>query len=156
MSYSRRQFLQQSAVSGCCVIAASAVFLTPGQLFAEWAEDYFAPGTLDRTLDRLFTGETFIDSDAIHLNLPLIAEDGAVVPVKISTTLDNVESIALLVEKNPVPLAAIFNLSKNVEPFISAQIKMAETSDVIAVIKAGNKLYSARQQVKVTIGGCGG
>lgn len=156
MTYSRRQFLHLATASGCCVIAACAGLLTPEQVFAEWVEDNFAPGKLEQTLDRLFAGADIADSSAISLDLPLIAEDGAVVPIKVASTLSDIESIAILVEKNPVPLAAIFTLSENTEPFVSAQLKMAETCDVIAVIKAGDKLYSARQQVKVTIGGCGG
>ncbi|MGD7034768.1 thiosulfate oxidation carrier protein SoxY [Methylotuvimicrobium buryatense] len=149
MSNSRRTFLIQS------VIACSGV-IAPRLAFADWAEDHFAPGKLDRTLDRLYADATIVESDAIALKLPLIAEDGAVVPITVSSTLGNVESIAILVEKNPVPLAAIFNIAPETEPFVSAHLKMAETCDVIAVVKSGETLYSARQQVKVTIGGCGG
>jgi sulfur-oxidizing protein SoxY len=79
-----------------------------------------------------------------------------VVPVSIVAQMDGVDSIALLVEKNANPLSAIFHLPKGTLPDVSTRVKMGKTGDVIAVVKAGGKLYSARKSVKVTIGGCGG
>ena len=92
----------------------------------------------------------------ITISAPDIAENGAVVPITISTTLSNVENISVFVDKNPQPLAANFDLTSNVSGFVSTRIKMRETSDVIAIIKSGGKLYKANKTVKVTIGGCGG
>ena len=78
------------------------------------------------------------------------------VPVSVQTSLANVESIAIVVEKNPSPLAAQFELSPSIKGFVSTRIKMGTTSNVVAVVKADGKLYSASKEVKVTIGGCGG
>ncbi len=77
-------------------------------------------------------------------------------PVSVSTTLDNVKSISLLVEKNPVPLAIRFELSPVLEASVSTRLKMAETADVIALVETNNGVYRTQQRVKVTIGGCGG
>jgi sulfur-oxidizing protein SoxY len=95
-------------------------------------------------------------SDAIKIKAPDIAENGAVVPVSISTEMADVESIALLAEGNNSPLVATFMMGAGGVPDVSTRIKMGKTSDVIAVVKAGGKLHSARKSVKVTIGGCGG
>ena len=78
------------------------------------------------------------------------------VGVTVSAKIPNAESISILVEKNANPLTSTWNLGPNTEPFIGTRIKVAKTSSVIAVVKAGGKLYSAGREVKVTIGGCGG
>lgn len=94
-------------------------------------------------------------SDAITIKAPDIAENGAVVPVTVETTLA-ADEIAILADKNPTPMAARFMLSSSATGDVSTRIKMGKTGDVIAVVKSGGKLYSARKPVKVTIGGCGG
>jgi sulfur-oxidizing protein SoxY len=88
--------------------------------------------------------------------VPEIAENGAVVPVTISTSLENVESISIVVDKNPRPMAATFEILPDTLPDISSRIKMGQTSDVRAVVKTDQGIYSTAKQVKVTIGGCGG
>jgi sulfur-oxidizing protein SoxY len=95
-------------------------------------------------------------SEAIKIKAPDIAENGAVVPITVETTLEGVESIAIIASENPSPLVANFNLGKGALGFVSTRIKMGKTGDVIGVVKAGDKLYSAKKGVKVTIGGCGG
>ena len=83
-------------------------------------------------------------------------ENGAVVPITVSTKLSGVDSISIIAAENPSPLTSSYDLAKNTEGYVSTRIKMGKTSDVIAVVKSGDKLYSTSQQVKVTIGGCGG
>jgi sulfur-oxidizing protein SoxY len=95
-------------------------------------------------------------SDRIALKVPEIAENGAVVPVTVSTTLENVESISIVVPNNPRPLAATFEILPGTLPDVSSRIKMGETSDVIALVKTGNGVFRTSKEVKVTIGGCGG
>jgi sulfur-oxidizing protein SoxY len=68
----------------------------------------------------------------------------------------NVSAISIIAASNPGPLTSTYMLSSVSEPFVSTRIKMAKTGDIIAVIKADGKLYSATKEVKVTIGGCGG
>ena len=122
-----------------------------------WASDLFQASSLEKTLNRLTENNTIENSDKIKfIRLPTIAENGAVVPITIKTSLTAVESIAIIVANNPVPLAAQFTLSPKLLPQVSARLKMAKTSEVIALVKADNQYYSAKQTVKVTIGGCGG
>lgn len=90
------------------------------------------------------------------LGPPTIAENGRVVPVEVSTSLDNVQSISVVVEKNPRPLAAHFELTPGVVPELQSRIKMGQSSNVMVVVKTDSGLYSTTKEVKVTIGGCGG
>ncbi|HUL12316.1 MAG TPA: thiosulfate oxidation carrier protein SoxY [Methylococcaceae bacterium] len=96
-----------------------------------------------------------VESDDISLEIPQIAEDGAVVPISVESRLAHVESILIFVEKNPTPLAAHFRFDRSMDAFASLHIKMNESCDVIVVVKAGGEFFSARKKVKVVVGGCG-
>ena len=87
---------------------------------------------------------------------PDIAENGALVPVTVTSSIPNTESIAILVDKNPNTLAANFTILPGMDPFISTRVKMGQTSDVYALVKADGRYYYAKKEIKVTIGGCGG
>ena len=91
----------------------------------------------------------------VSLNAPDIAENGAVVPVGVSTSL-KAQQIAILVEKNPNVLAAHFTLPAGTEPFVGTRVKMGQTSNVMALVKADGKWFVTSKEVKVTLGGCGG
>lgn len=123
---------------------------------AAWPAAIFKQTQLDKTLKHLFGPQKFIETKQIQVKIPKIAENGAVVPIIITSDLKNIETLTILVEKNPAPLVAQFTLLGESEAYVSARIKMAETSDVIVIAKAGENYYSKRQMVKVTIGGCGG
>ena len=107
-------------------------------------------------MSALFGTEQATPSSAITLDAPEIAENGAVVPITIETTLDNVQSISIVVEKNPRPLAIAFDIPPGTLPNVACRIKMGQTSPVMAVVKTDSGLYSTAKEVKVTIGGCGG
>ena len=125
-------------------------------LAAVWPEKAFNATQMNTALVELFGTDVTTTTDQITLKVPEIAENGAVVPVSIKTTLQNVESISIVVEKNPRPMVASFEIPPGTLADISSRIKMAETSDVTAVIKTSEGIYSTARQVKVTIGGCGG
>jgi sulfur-oxidizing protein SoxY len=95
-------------------------------------------------------------SDKVKMDAPEIAENGAVVPIAVTTTLPDVTSISFLVSENPVVLVASYKIPAGTLPSVGNRIKMAKTSNVIVVVEAGGKLYSATKEVKVTVGGCGG
>ncbi len=95
-------------------------------------------------------------SDKVKMDAPEIAENGAVVPISVTTTLADVTSISFLVSENPVALVASYKIPAGTLPNVANRIKMAKTSNVIVVVEAGGKLYSANKEVKVTVGGCGG
>jgi sulfur-oxidizing protein SoxY len=101
-------------------------------------------------------GKTAETSDKVKLDAPEIAENGAVVPISVSSTLPDVTSISILVAENPNALAASYKIPEGTLPSVANRLKMAKTTNVIAVVEAGGKLYSASKEVKVTVGGCGG
>jgi len=152
----RRTFLKGSVAAGAVSAAVGAGLLTPRMVLAAWPTAAFEAKSVDSALDALTGAHQLEGSDKISIRAPDIAENGAVVPVSITTTLDGAESISILAEKNASPLTASFVLGEGTEGFISTRIKMGKTSSVIAVVKAGGKLYSTGKEVKVTIGGCGG
>lgn len=122
---------------------------------AEWNVEAFAAETESEALNIFFPGREVIASDAIKISVHELIENGAVVPVKIETDLPAVQSISILVEKNPNPLIAHFDLSPECQGFIATRIKVGAPSDIIAVVQSDGKLYSKRQFVEVVEGGCG-
>ena len=152
----RRTFLKGTLASSALGVAVSAGLLTPQMALAEWKADAYRAKTIDEALMQLWGSNTVIDSDKIEINAPPIAENGAVVPVTVESSLPNVTSIAILVEKNPAPLTSSYDFSTRTDAFVKTRIKMGKTSDVVAIVKADGKLYRAKAEVKVTIGGCGG
>jgi len=121
-----------------------------------WPKTAFAHNNYKDALQAVTGDNPLIESQEIYLKAPELAENGAVVPVSVSTTLSDVKSIALVIEKNPLPLAAKFSFSEETEAFVSARLKMAESCDVIVVVQSGIQYFTTRKFVKVTIGGCGG
>lgn len=152
----RRIFLKGSLATGAIGVAVGAGLITPRMVLAAWPKAAFDAKNVDGAMDSLFGKSTLTGSDKIKIKAPDIAENGAVVPISIETDIEGVESISLIAEKNATPLTSSFVLGKGTLAYIATRIKMGKTGNVIAVVKAGNKLYSASKEVKVTIGGCGG
>jgi len=150
MNQQRRSLLKYSAVFG---LMASAGLISVAQA-EEWNKAAFEGKSLDEVFRALGTG-TPEKSSTVVMNAPDIAENGAVVPVGISTTL-KAQQMAILVEKNPSTLAAQFFIPAGTEPFMTTRIKMAQTSNVYALVKADGKWTMAVKEIKVTLGGCGG
>ena len=156
MNKQRRSILKSGLAASAAGIAVSAGLLTPRAVFAAWPKAAFESKDMNSALTNAMGGSSLTDSGDIKLKAPDIAENGAVVPITVSTTIAGAESIGILVAKNNQPLTASFSLGSTTEGYISTRIKMGKTSDVVAVVKAGGKLYTAKKEVKVTIGGCGG
>jgi sulfur-oxidizing protein SoxY len=121
----------------------------------KYPEDAFMQKSDKDAIQALY-GRAAEPSDKIKLDAPEIAENGAVVPISVATTLEDVTSIAFLVSGNPNALAASYAIPEGTLPSVANRLKMQQTSNVIAIVEAGGKLYSAAKEVKVTIGGCGG
>ena len=155
-SMKRRIFLKGSLATGAIGIAASAGLLTPRASLAAWSKEAFEAKDVNSALSGLFGSSDLTGSDKIKIKAPDIAENGAVVPVSVTSDISGIESISIIAEKNASPLTASFILGTGAEGYVSTRIKMGKTSSVIAVVKAGGKLYSTGKEVKVTIGGCGG
>jgi len=148
----RRTLLKTSLAAG---VVASAGMLVPGRAFAAYPTAAFENKDPLQAIAGAMGSSDMADSGDIEIKAPEIAENGAVVPIQITSGIAGTEAISLVVDSNPTPMAATFNLHGS-EAFVSIRVKMRKTSDVRAVVKAGGKLYVAKQEVKVTIGGCGG
>jgi sulfur-oxidizing protein SoxY len=155
-SMKRRIFLKGSLATGAVGIAVSTGLLTPRVSLAAWSKAAFDATDVNASLSALYGSSGMDNSDKIKIKAPDIAENGAVVPVTVTTTIDGVSSISLFADQNATPLTAEFLLGPTTEGFVSTRIKMGKTANVVAVVKAGDKLYSSSKEVKVTIGGCGG
>jgi sulfur-oxidizing protein SoxY len=152
----RRIFLKGSLAASALGVAVGAGLLTPREVLAAWNETAMTAKKTPEALNALFGTDKTDESAEIKIKAPDIAENGAVVPITVSTGMAGITTISILAENNPVPMVATFDLGEGAEGFVSTRIKMGKSGDVIAVVKAGDKLLSARKPVKVTIGGCGG
>lgn len=149
------QYTRRLIIKGCVALLAIAS-LPKTLLAAAWPEKAFALTDAGDAMKELLGTSVTTPSDQIDLKVPEIAENGAVVPITVKTSLENVESISIVVKNNPRPIAATFELPPGTLPKISSRIKMGETSEVMAVLKTSSGVYSTAKEVKVTIGGCGG
>ena len=150
----RRYFLKDCAVIGATGVACSMGLLTSSIAFAT-ESDPFQATSVDAVLAALGV-DSPESTDQIKITAPKIAENGASVPVVITSMIKGTTEIITIVAKNPKPLAARNRLGKNAIPSISSRLKMGETTDVIAIVKADGAYYMAKANVKVTLGGCGG
>ena len=150
-SSSRRRaltrFVALCAASLCGLRALAAPHRRPDRAFAQ--EDVAA------TLRELYGRDDIAVSAAIRIGVAKLAENGAVVPVKVEVDLPHVEEIALIATRNPVPLIARFACGPRTRPFVATRVKLAETSEILAVVRRGEELLLARAPVEVTVGGCG-
>ena len=151
----RRTLLKRSLAASAVGVAAGAGLLTPGAVMAAYPKAAFAAKSVADSLSGTMGGSSFAHSDDIKIKAPDIAENGAVVPVTVSSGIAGVESIAIISEGNNTPLVAVFNLNGS-NAYVSTRIKMGKTGNVLAVVKAGGALHANKKEVKVTIDGCGG
>ncbi|HST02175.1 MAG TPA: thiosulfate oxidation carrier protein SoxY [Usitatibacter sp.] len=157
MKMGRRRALKGAGGMAVMGLAMAAGLIRPSIARAEaWNKAAFeVKGNLNEEVKAL-GGSGATESKDIAMTSPDIAENGAVVPFTVTSKLAKTESIALLVEKNPNMLAANFTIPDGTEPWINTRIKMGQTSNVIALVKADGKYYYTSKEVKVTLGGCGG
>lgn len=127
----------------------------PLTVLAAWNEQAFGAKTAADALKNIGASAAAPSKDIV-IEAPQIAENGAVVPIEISSNIPGTTSIAVVIEKNPFPLAGKFDFKENALPFVKLNVKMGETSDVRVVAVAGGRQYVATREIKVTIGGCGG
>ena len=122
---------------------------------ASWNKDAFGAKSAADALKSLGASAAVPSKDVL-IEAPQIAENGAVVPIEITSNVPGTTSISVLIEKNPFPLAGVFEFREGALPFVKLNVKMGETSDVRVVAEAGGRRYTATKEIKVTIGGCGG
>ena len=153
-SFSRRVMLQGA---GSVALIGFGLSAMPALAAAndKYPEDAFKQKSDADAIKALY-GKTAEASDKVKLDAPEIAENGAVVPVAVATTLTGVTSISFFVSENPNALAASYVIVEGTVPSVANRLKMQKTSNVIAIVESEGKLFSAAKEVKVTVGGCGG
>jgi sulfur-oxidizing protein SoxY len=135
--------------------ALAAMLAKPFAALAAWNENAFGAKTPQDALKGIGAAGAAPSKDIV-IEAPQIAENGAVVPIEIESNIPGTSSLAVVLEKNPFPLAAKFDFKEGALPYVKVNVKMAETSDVRVVATAGGRHYVATKEIKVTIGGCGG
>lgn len=155
MNHQRRTILKSASGAALLSMLAAAGIITPGMALADWNKAAFDAKSMADTLKALGAGSP-AESSAVQVTGPDIAENGAVVPVAVKSTLPGTEFIAILIEKNPSMLAASFTLPEGTAADVSTRVKMGQTSNVFALVKAGGSFYMTTKEIKVTLGGCGG
>jgi sulfur-oxidizing protein SoxY len=150
MKHQRRGFL-----AGALALLVAGVVKPVAALAAAWNKEAFGSKSAADAMKNI-GAQSPEASGGIVIEAPQIAENGAVVPIEVTSNIPGTTSIAVLVEKNPYPLVAKFDFAEGALPFVKVNAKMAETSEVRVVATAGGKSYQATKEIKVTIGGCGG
>jgi sulfur-oxidizing protein SoxY len=155
MESTRRAALKGIWAMGAMAAAVASGILAPGRAFAAWNKGAFeAKSALDAM--RALGVANAEDTKAIEIRAPDIAENGAVVPIDITSNIPGTTAISVFIEKNPFPYTGTFDFSQGAVPYVHLRVKIGESSPVRVVATAGGKHYTAVKEVKVTIGGCGG
>lgn len=157
MNVHRREVLKAGGGAALYTLLAAAGFLKPGDALAQaWNKNAFEAKTLDEVVKALGGAAPAQSKDIAFVQTPDIAENGAVVPIGMTSRLPGTDTLAVLVEKNPNMLAAVFTLPAGTLPELQTRVKMAQTSNVYVLARAGGRFAYATKEIKVTLGGCGG
>ena len=155
MNRVRRYVLRSVGAAGVVAGAMAAGWLKPNAALAADRNTAAFEATSTAGAMKALSMPAPVDSKDIELKAPDIAENGAVVPLEITSNIPGTESITVFIDKNPFPYVGTFDVSKGAMPFIALRVKMAESSNIRAVVQAAGKTFATAKEVKVTIGGCG-
>jgi sulfur-oxidizing protein SoxY len=155
MDRARRVILKGAGATGALAAVFAAGMIKPGDARAEWNRSAFEAKTLADAMRALGIANA-TESKDIQIRAPEIAENGAVVPIDITSNVPGTTAISVFVEKNPFPYTATFDVSQGAMPFVHLRVKIGESSPVRVVVAAGGRYFTTAKEVKVTIGGCGG
>ncbi|MEO8485828.1 MAG: thiosulfate oxidation carrier protein SoxY, partial [Betaproteobacteria bacterium] len=153
MDHRRRDLLKTGSGASVLALVAAAGWLKPGDALAQgaaWNKAAFETHSLDETMKALGGAAPAQSKDIAFVSTPDIAENGAVVPIGVTSAIPKTESIAILIEKNPNMLAASFDIPAGTDPAITTRVKMGQSSNVFALVKADGKFYVASKEIKVT------
>ena len=151
----RRRVLGAGGQLGLLALLAAAGFLRPRDALAQqWNAAAFSTHGIAATLKALGVSGS-VENSGIQIGAPDVSENGAYVPISVTSQLARTESIAILLENNPNALSAVFDVPAGTDPYLSLNVKLAESTNVYALVRAGGRYYHARREVRVTIGGCG-
>ncbi len=155
MNHQRRDTLKAGSGLGVFGLLVAAGMIKPELAQAAWNKAAFEAKTLDAAFGVIGAGKP-ADSGDVVITAPDIAENGAVVQVGVVSNIPKTEYIAIMIEKNPNMMAASFTIPDGTLADVQTRVKMGQTSDVYAVVKADGKFYASKKEIKVTLGGCGG
>jgi sulfur-oxidizing protein SoxY len=155
MDRSRRVVLRGAGAGGALAAALAAGLLRPGNAVAAWNKGAFEAKSTADAMKALGMANA-AESKDIQIRAPEIAENGAVVPIDITSNIPGTTAISVFIDKNPVPYTGTFDVSQGALPFVHLRVKIGESSPVRVVVAAGGKHFTTAKEVKVTIGGCGG
>jgi len=155
MNTVRRSLLKLAgSVIAIAASGAAGVLRSVPAWAAPWNKAGFEAKAIAEALKSLGAANASESRD-IAITAPDIAENGAVVPIAVTSRIPGTQQISIVAEKNPFPLAATFDVAGGGEGYVSTRIKMGQTSDVWVVVKADGRFYTAKKEVKITVGGCG-
>jgi sulfur-oxidizing protein SoxY len=156
MDMIRRTVLKGAGATGVLAGLLAAGVLKPTLAYAsDWNKAAFEAKDMDGAV-KAFGGDGAADHKDLVMKAPEIAENGAVVPIDVTSNIPNTSAIAILVKMNPLPLSSHFEFANGAMADVSVRLKVSQTSIIRAVAKADGKFYSTQKEVKVTVGGCGG
>jgi sulfur-oxidizing protein SoxY len=156
MDTQRRTILQTGGGAATLALMATAGLFNPGLAFAQqWNKPAFETKNVPDTV-KAMGGTAPAESKDIQIQAPDIAENGAVVPISVTSNIPKTQSISILVEKNPNSLSASFDIPEGTDAYVQTRVKMGQTSLVTALVKADGKYFYVNKEIKVTLGGCGG
>ena len=156
MGISRRSVIKAGGGAALySALASMGFFQSNPAMAAAWKKDWFDTKNIPDTLKVMGIASAPSSADIV-ITSPDIAENGAVVPVGVASKIAKTEMIAVLIEKNPAMMAGFYEFTADALPDVSMRVKMGQSSDVIAIVKADGKFFMAKKEVKVTLGGCGG
>jgi sulfur-oxidizing protein SoxY len=159
---SRRTMLETLGVLG--VAATAGLSLAGPERAAAATPALGGQETVEEGLKRLFGSRPLKDgSGVVKLEIPLIAENGAVVPVAVDvaspmTAANYVKHVYVLADKNRIPIITRISLApESGQASVATSVRLGETGDVRAIVEQSDgTLLQVKREVKVTVGGCGG
>jgi sulfur-oxidizing protein SoxY len=153
MNISRRKFLTTTLATSS-MVAFATIF--PAAVMADWPQTAFQAKTVKDAMKALFNHAAITETNKIFITAPTLVKDGNVVPIEVTASLPQVQTITIIADRNPNPLIGQFNFAEETLGFVKTRIKMtADISNIVAIVKAKGELYIARRQIEVIEGGCG-
>ena len=150
----RKEFFNRISVSSVSVFAFGALLPFPFRVWANWNQDAFHSRHYQKALESLYGSNVIKKTNNIKIQAPDVAENGASVPITVSTSIKGIETLSIFIENNPLPLIASYNLRQYAIPNFSVRVKIAKSSPIHVVVKSQGKLLSSSKEIHVSVGGC--
>ena len=150
----RKEFFNRISVSSVSVFAFGSLLPFPFRGLANWNQDAFHSRHYQKALESLYGSNVIEKTNNIKIQAPDVAENGASVPITVSTSIKGIETLSIFIENNPLPLIASYNLRQYAIPNFSVRVKIAKSSPIHVVVKSQGKLISSSKKIHVSVGGC--